>query len=53
MRMNHIICDADIIYENGAIVRTAFVTSYGGDVVAQTAPDLRKAIEATMSKIKA
>ena len=44
MRMNHIVCDADITYENGAVVRTAFVTSYGGDVVAQSAPDLCKAI---------
>lgn len=42
MRMNHIFCDADITYENGAIVRTAFVTSYGADTVAQTAPKLGK-----------
>ena len=27
MRMNHIICDANITYENGATIRTAFVTS--------------------------
>ena len=47
MRMNHIICDADITYENGAVVRTSFVTSYGGDVIAQTAPDLtQKIVEA-------
>ena len=44
MRMNHIICDANIEYENGAIVRTAFVTSFGGDIVAQTAPELGRAI---------
>ena len=53
MRMNHIICDADITYENGAVVRTAFVTSFGGDIIAQTAPDLRKAIEAALEKLKA
>ena len=53
MRMNHIICDADITYENGAVVRTAFVTSFGGDVIAQTAPDLCKAIEAASAKLKA
>lgn len=52
-RMNHIICGADIVYENGAIVETAFVTSYGGDVVAQTAPDLRRAIKAAVDQIKA
>ena len=44
MRVNHIICDADIKYENGAVVRTAFVTSFGDDIVAQTAPDLHEAI---------
>ena len=52
MRMNHIFCDADITYENGAIVRTAFVTSYGADTVAQTAPKLGEAISAAMEKIK-
>nr|DAJ62010.1 MAG TPA: DNA N-6-adenine-methyltransferase [Caudoviricetes sp.] len=47
MRMNHIICDAEITYENGAVVRTAFVTSYGGDTIARTAPELgRKVTEA-------
>ena len=45
LRMNHIICDADITYENGAIVRTAFVTSFGGDIIAQTAPELKKRID--------
>lgn len=53
MKMNHIICDAEIVYENGAIVRTAFVTSYGGDIVAQTAPDLMRAIEEATQKTKA
>ena len=42
--MNHIICDANITYENGAVIRTAFVTNYGGDIVAQTAPDLTELI---------
>lgn len=50
MRMNHIICDANITYENGAVVRTAFVTSYGGDVIAQTAPSLGAAISEAMKK---
>lgn len=30
MRMNHIICDCQIVYENGAVVKTSFVTSFGG-----------------------
>ena len=53
MRMNHIICDADIEYENGAVVRTAFVTSYGDDIVAQTAPDLGAAIADAVRELKA
>ena len=53
LRMNHIICDADITYENGAIVHTAFVTSYGADVVAQTEPRLGKAIADAMKIINA
>ena len=53
LRMNHIICDADITYENGAIVRTAFVTSYGADVIAQTEPRLGKAIADAMKIINA
>ena len=53
MRMNHIICDADIVYENGAVVHTAFATSFGGDIIAQTAPGLGKAIEDAVEKIKA
>lgn len=44
MRMNHIICDCQIEYENGAIVKTSFVTSYGGDIVAQTEPRLTRLI---------
>lgn len=44
MRMNHIFCDANIVYENGAKVNTSFVTSFGGDIVAQTAPDLGKTL---------
>nr|DAE53159.1 MAG TPA: DNA N-6-adenine-methyltransferase [Caudoviricetes sp.] len=43
-RMNHIIADCQITYENGARVKTSFVTSYSGGIVAQTAPDLTKEI---------
>ena len=52
MRMNHIVCDADIVYENGAVVRTAFVTSFGGDVVAETAPDLREELCRASERMK-
>lgn len=52
MRMNHLICDANIEYENGAVVRTAFVTSYGGDIVAQTMPALGAEINAAVKKLR-
>ena len=53
MRMNHIICDANIVYENGAVVRTAFVTNLGdGETIIQTAPDLGSAVKETVKKIR-
>lgn len=53
MRMNHIICDACITYENGAVVCTAFVTNLGDrETVAQTAPKLGAAINTAVRKIK-
>ena len=48
-KTNHIIIDGSIKYENGAIVQTSFVTNLGdGSIVAQTAPDLRRAVNAAM-----
>lgn len=44
MRMNHVFADSQIVYENGAKVCTAFVTSYGENV-AETAPDLARMID--------
>ena len=52
MRMNHIICNCDIVYENDAIVRTSFVTSYGGDVVAQTEPRLTKLVNDETERLR-
>ena len=47
LKITHIVCDADIEYDNGAIVHTAFVTNLSGDIVAMSAPDLhRKVAEA-------
>ena len=46
MRMNHIICGANIIYENGAQVNTSFVTNLGDlEVIAQTEPELTEIIK--------
>lgn len=39
-----IICGADIIYENGADVRTSFVSNLFGDTLAMSAPDLYESI---------
>ncbi len=52
MRMNHILCDARIVYENGAVVQTGFVTSFGGDIIIQTAPELHKRILGAMNQLK-
>ena len=48
----HIICGCQIVYENGASVNTSFVTSYGGDVVAKTAPDLRELVDAKVDELR-
>ena len=44
-KMNHIVCDADITYENGANVRTSFVTNLYKDIVAQSEPDLHRIVK--------
>lgn len=44
VEMNHIICDARITYENGAVVNTAFLTNLDDGIVAESAPDLGAAI---------
>ena len=52
MRMNHIICDCKIVYENGAVVPTSFVTSYGGDIVAQSQPELTQLVNAESARLR-
>ena len=52
MRMNHIICDCKIEYENGAIVQTSFATSYGGDIIAQTEPHLTKLVNDEVERLR-
>lgn len=54
LRMNHIFCDTKIVYENGAAVRTAFVTNLGdGETIAQTAPALETLINEAVNKTRA
>ena len=47
-----IICDASITYENGAVVRTAFVTNMAGDIVAESEPELGDRINAKVAEIR-
>ncbi len=42
-------CDCDIVYENGASVRTSFVTSLG-DCLVRTAPDLTRRVMAAVAE---
>lgn len=54
MRMNHIICSADIVYANGAKVKTSFVTNLGdGETICQTEPKLNAAISKAVEAMKA
>ena len=52
LRVNHILCNADITYENGAVVRTAFVTNLDEDTVLESAPDLGDAINAKVAELR-
>jgi hypothetical protein len=52
MRMNHLICDCNITYDNGAVVKTSFVTSYGGDTIMQTCPELSRRVNATVERLR-
>ena len=49
---NHILCDASITYENGAVVNTGFVTNLTEGVVAQTAPELGNIIKNTCQMLR-
>ena len=51
MRMNHIICDCNIVYENGANVRTSFVTSYGLPTILESSPELTQLVNGKMQEI--
>jgi len=42
--ITHILTDADVLYENGATVNTAFITNLEPGIEVRTAPSLREAI---------
>ena len=47
---NYVVCACDVIYENGALVKTSFTTNLLDDIVFTTAPNLKRAIEAVNGK---
>ena len=56
MEVDHIVCDSNITYENGAVVRTGFVTNLDTEYVLEADPALGKAINdanaARLAKVK-
>lgn len=49
--VNHIICNARVVYENGAVVATCFLTTYGDDFIV-SAPDLNQAINEETERLQ-
>ena len=45
-------CDCSIVYENGATVKTSFVTSFEPETEAETSPELTKLVNDTVEKLK-
>lgn len=52
LRTCKIICGCQIIYENGAVVNTSFITNLGGDVVAKTSPELYRLVKSKTEELK-
>ena len=52
MRVTHVLTNADIVYENGANVKTSFVTNMGGDVVAESEPDLTRRLNEVSKRLR-
>ena len=51
--VNYVVAFCDVVYENGALVRTSFTTNLLGDIAFTTAPELKMAIEAVNGKAPA
>lgn len=52
MDLCHIVCDANIVYENGAVVRTGFVTNLEQDNVLEADPALGDAIKEACRRLR-
>lgn len=49
--INNIVCDCNITYENGANVKTSFVTTFGANNVLETCPELTDLVNKKMKEI--
>ena len=45
-------CDCSIVYENGATVKTSFVTSFEPETAAETSPELTRLVNDTTEKLR-
>ena len=50
---NYVVAFCDVVYENGANVRTSFTTNLLGDIAFTTAPELKRAVEEVNGKAPA
>jgi hypothetical protein len=51
-KLTHVVCACDVVYENGAEIPTSFVTNMGGDVVAESEPELTDRINAVSDRLR-
>ena len=53
MDVNHIVCNCNIVYDNGAVVRTSFVTNLGdSDIILQSCPELTALVNDTVDNLQ-
>ena len=48
--MNHVITDSTIVYENGASIKTGFITNLDSGIVAESCPKLYRAIKGAVEE---
>ena len=51
-KITHIAADANITYENGAVVRTGFVTNLCGDIVLMSSPSLYRVVKQADEEVR-
>ena len=48
--MNHVITDSEIVFENGARIKTGFITNLDSGIVAESCPELYRTIKAAVEE---